>query len=228
MFQPAAPVDSRTKDAHSFLDFYPILSYVELMLVEPKALSGNLPGTSGAPLVLTRQSIQDSWNKRSESIRKIFEWLKKQKQVRRILKLVVIDDEALPCSDSTFEDCLRDFDIRYLNWNKEDLCTDTLRNAGLSNMKELWLSWSGRNSVLHSWSCKESGLAKFSQVWRINHFLFLELMAIPPPPPNSHPLQCLCISYKRTPFSPTCTVNLLLLVSRSFSSISGGLYLLVS
>ncbi|KAL1882838.1 hypothetical protein Daus18300_000476 [Diaporthe australafricana] len=161
-FQPASPVDLRTGVAHDFLNFYPILSYVELTLVQPHGSFGIHTGTPGASLISTRQSAKDSW-KRSESVKKIFEWLYDKKKVRRILKLVVIDDAALPCSDSTFEDCLQGFDIRYLNWNKEDLCIDTLRSAGLSNVKELWLSWSGRNSVLHSWSSKESGLPKLGQ-----------------------------------------------------------------
>lgn len=137
---------------------------MELTLVEPHASFGTHPGVSGSKLVPTIQSVQESWNKRSESIKRIFQWLRHRKNVKRILKLVVIDDGALPCSDSTFEDCLQGFDIRYLSWNKEDLCIDTLRSASLSNVKELWLSWSGRNSVLHSWSCKETGLAKLSQV----------------------------------------------------------------
>ncbi|KAK0630887.1 hypothetical protein B0T17DRAFT_234363 [Bombardia bombarda] len=64
----------------------------------------------------------------------------------------------LPCSDETIQSCLRGFDIRFLNWNKHDLCVETLRIAGLNNLKELWLSWSGRNSVLYSWSCREHGL----------------------------------------------------------------------
>lgn len=157
-------MDLRTEVSHSFLEFYPILSYVELTLIEPQGSDGTPRGASDNSSVNSGHSVQDSWIGRSESARKTFEWLRQRKRVRRILKLVVIDDANLPCSDAIIEDCLQGFDVRYLNWNKEDLCVETLRTSGTSNVKELWLSWSGRNSVLHGWSCKETGLPTLSQV----------------------------------------------------------------
>ncbi|KAF9767671.1 hypothetical protein IL306_015131 [Fusarium sp. DS 682] len=101
--------------------------------------------------------ISSEWTERTDSIRRVFAWFRRQK-VERILKLVVIDDASSPCSDAVIEECLRNFDIRYLNWTKDDLCVEVLRNAGLSSVKELWLTWSGRNSVLYSWTCRDNGL----------------------------------------------------------------------
>ncbi|ESU15292.1 hypothetical protein FGSG_08102 [Fusarium graminearum PH-1] len=78
-----------------------------------------------------------------------------------------IDSPAQPprqTRDAVIEECLRDFDVRYLQWTKDDLCIEVLHNAGLSNVKELWLQWSGRNSVLYSWSCKDTGLPKLPQL----------------------------------------------------------------
>jgi len=103
--------------------------------------------------------IHTDWKGRTDSIRKVFTWLRKQ-GVRRILKLVVVDNEKLPCSDATIVECLREFDTRYLNWNQEDFYIEVLREAGLYNVKELCLSWSGRNSVLYSWSAGLPSLGK--------------------------------------------------------------------
>lgn len=161
---PAAPINKRVDKSHSFLQFYPILSYVELVLArselpEPRHdtslhLSGRHDDSS------TASGSAD----RTDSIKRVFSWFRKQQKVKRILSLVVIDDEESPCSDEVIVECLRDFDLRYLKWTKDDLCTDVLHTAGLSNVKELWLQWSGRNSVLHSWSCKDTGLAKLQKV----------------------------------------------------------------
>jgi hypothetical protein len=165
-FQPAAPIDIDTFRSHPFLKFYPILSYVELTLVEPRSPTGPSLDPTVQPRgvsIFNNSSVSSEIEKRSQSIRKVFWWLRK-KNVQRILKLVVIDDDTFPCSDETIEDCLRGFDIRYLNWNKKDLCVESLRAARLSNIKELWLSWSGRNSVLYSWSCQKYGLPTLGKV----------------------------------------------------------------
>jgi hypothetical protein len=167
-FQPASPINTDTERSHPFLKFYPILSYVELTLVETDSTKVNrdtaahLAGSAGLASDYN-DAVHTEWKGRTDSIRKVFSWFRKQK-VRRILKLVVVDDGTLPCSDATIEECLREFDIRYLNWNKDDLCIDVLREAGLYNVREIWLSWSGRNSVLYSWSCKDHGLPILGKV----------------------------------------------------------------
>jgi hypothetical protein len=167
-FQPASPINTDTDRSHPFLKFYPILSYVELTLVETDSTKANrdttmqLAGAAGSASNYN-DAVHAEWKGRTDSIRKVFSWFRKQK-VRRILKLVVVDDGTLPCSDATIEECLREFDIRYLNWNKDDFCIEVLHKAGLHNIRELWLSWSGRNSVLYSWSCKDTGLPTLGKV----------------------------------------------------------------
>jgi hypothetical protein len=79
------------------------------------------------------------------------------------VKLVVNDDPDLPCRDETIEECLTDFDIRYLDWNKDDICIKSLKEKA-ENLRELWVSWSGRNSTLFGWSNREHGLRSLSQV----------------------------------------------------------------
>ncbi|RKK72212.1 hypothetical protein BFJ69_g10346 [Fusarium oxysporum] len=163
-FRPAAPITKRIDRSHSFLNFYPILSYVELVLARPEPpnvrhdtylhLSGKHDDSSTA----------SGWAERTDSIKRVFSWFRKQQKVKRILNLVVIDDAESPCSDEVIVECLRDFDVRYLKWTKDDLCIEVLHTAGLSSVKELWLQWSGRNSVLYSWSCKDTGLAKLQKL----------------------------------------------------------------
>uniref|UniRef100_A0A4E9DRG0 Peptidase S8/S53 domain-containing protein n=1 Tax=Gibberella zeae TaxID=5518 RepID=A0A4E9DRG0_GIBZA len=161
-FRPAAPINKRIDRSHSFLQFYPILSYVELVLAQPNPQDrhGTSPHQSGDHIDITTARHRAE---RTESIKRVFSWFRKQK-VKRILNLVVRDDARSPCSDAVIEECLRDFDVRYLQWTKDDLCIEVLHNAGLSNVKELWLQWSGRNSVLYSWSCKDTGLPKLPQL----------------------------------------------------------------
>lgn len=103
---------------------------------------------------------------RTNSVIGAFRWFRKQ-NVQRILKVVIVDDSTFPCSDETIEECLRGFDVRYLNWNKDDFCPAILHSAKLHNIRELWLSWSGRNSVLYSWSCKDTGLPTMKKVYHL-------------------------------------------------------------
>ncbi|KAF5703617.1 peptidase S8 S53 subtilisin kexin sedolisin [Fusarium mundagurra] len=163
-FKPAAPINKRIDRSHSFLQFYPILSYVELVL----ARSAHTDPRHDTSLYLTGKhddsSTASEWAERIDSIKRVFSWFRKQRKVKRILSLVVIDDAESPCSDEVIVECLRDFDIRYLKWTKDDLCIDVLHTAGLFSVKELWLQWSGRNSVLYSWSCKDTGLAKLQKL----------------------------------------------------------------
>jgi hypothetical protein len=84
-------------------------------------------------------------------------------KVRRIVKLIVEDDPDLPCSDETIEDCLYGFDIRYLNWNKDDICVRSLVEKA-PNLKELEVSWCGRYSTLMGWSNIEYGLRRLNKV----------------------------------------------------------------
>ncbi|PTD02147.1 hypothetical protein FCULG_00012136 [Fusarium culmorum] len=161
-FRPAAPINKRIDRSHSFLQFYPILSYVELVLAQSGPQDRNDISThlSGDHIDISAARHR---TERTESIKRVFSWFRKQK-VKRILNLVVRDDTRSPCSDAVIEECLRDFDVRYLQWTKDDLCIEVLHNTGLSNVKELWLQWSGRNSVLYSWSCKDTGLPKLPQL----------------------------------------------------------------
>lgn len=164
-FQPASPIDKRIEESHEFLKFYPILSYVELTLVDRDSIEikhnngMDYAGPAESPGSTARQI-------RTDSVLNAFGWFRKQ-NVQRILKVMIVDDRMIPCSDETIEKCLHGFDTRYLNWNKDDFCPAILRSSGLYNVRELWLSWSGRNSVLYGWSCKDTGLPTLKKVHRL-------------------------------------------------------------
>lgn len=100
---------------------------------------------------------------RMDRLGKFFEWLRTKKRVKRILKLIIKDDPELPCSDEIIEKCLENFDVRYLDWNKDDIDIQCLQSKAAS-LRELWLSWSGRNSTLIAWASKDYGLPSLKQV----------------------------------------------------------------
>jgi len=91
----------------------------------------------------------------------VFKWLRK-KDVKRIVKVVVRDNMLRSCSDETIEKALKGFDIRYLDWDKPDICCETIR-AVAPDVVELWLNASGNNAVLWGWS-DDGGLKTLTKV----------------------------------------------------------------
>ncbi|KAJ3508082.1 hypothetical protein NM208_g15874 [Fusarium decemcellulare] len=85
-----------------------------------------------------------------------FEWLG-QRGVSRIIKVIVDDFKAPSHSDEAIERALTPFDVEILDWRRLDLDPISLSKIG-THLREVYLQWSGRNSVLRSWSEKE-GLA---------------------------------------------------------------------
>jgi len=83
-----------------------------------------------------------------------FEWLRKEKKVDRILKVIVDDSKSPPHSDEAIELCLKGFGVEHLDWSKPDLDPDTICNAS-TEIVELVLHWGGNNAVLRAWSDPE-------------------------------------------------------------------------
>ena len=92
----------------------------------------------------------------------IFRWLKKKKEVERILTIVVDDDPVNPHSDEAIEEAVKGFDIETWNWIKMDMCSDTIL-AAAENVRDLTLFWSGNRAVLKSWAASD-GLARLEKV----------------------------------------------------------------
>ncbi|KAK0655666.1 hypothetical protein B0T16DRAFT_451309 [Cercophora newfieldiana] len=83
-----------------------------------------------------------------------FHWLREEKKVKRILKVIVEDCEQPPHSDQAIELCLDGFGVETLDWSKPDLDPDTVCKAS-SDLGELVLHWNGNNAVLRAWSDPE-------------------------------------------------------------------------
>lgn len=150
---------------HTPLPLEKILSYVELWLEDPSMDPASVGSDatnyySVDPETREKLYARDS---RMDIVIDFFKWLRNTKKVERIVKLVVRDNQSFPCTDETIEKCLEKFDIRYLDWNKNDICIQTLQKH-TGNLRELWVSWSGRNSTLFGWLNKEHGLKCFKQV----------------------------------------------------------------
>ncbi|OTA64878.1 hypothetical protein K449DRAFT_463901 [Hypoxylon sp. EC38] len=151
VFRPQLRVSDHTPEDHEFLQFGKMLAYVELD-IRPR------------PIQETNSVAEDeveTWEEDSKALCATFKWLKK-KNVKQIVKLVVKDNPNRNCSDETIETCLDGFDVRYLDWNKSDMCVDTIRKKA-PNVVHLWLHSSGSNAVLWSWS-DSSGLRSLPKV----------------------------------------------------------------
>ncbi|KAK6542308.1 hypothetical protein TWF694_006268 [Orbilia ellipsospora] len=115
----------------------------------------------------------------------IFEWLRKDKRVQKILRVEVdeIGDAGnspiiLPHSNYAIRKCLQGFDIEELDWKKFDICGNTIFEAVAPKssqkgplpttpaLKRLHLYSSGNTAVLRGWANDDS-LAKLQNLEEI-------------------------------------------------------------
>jgi hypothetical protein len=96
---------------------------------------------------------------------RFFDWLRKEKGVRNILKVTVEEGDDGFHSDEGIEKSLRGFEgIEILDWRKPDICPVAVRRAvrkegnNSAGLLELHLRWTGNNAVLRAWSAR-GGLA---------------------------------------------------------------------
>ncbi|KAM7187648.1 hypothetical protein V8F33_011115 [Rhypophila sp. PSN 637] len=155
-------------DYYEFLTLNPILKWVEVKLgnqpvaTKPAtdAMSTFIPiggSTTENTQELIRMTPQASRSLNVDCLNSVLTWLR-NKGVKRILKLVVRDDQDWQCSDDTIQSCLKDWSIRYLDWNKLDLSIALIRDAEETEVVELWLNWSGNNTALLGWADSDHGL----------------------------------------------------------------------
>lgn len=151
---PQNPLSERTILAHNMLEFNSRLAIVDVKL-QPltSGIDSNLQDLVPAAMI-----SRDAWNQRrkenADYLEAVLRWLK-NKGVKQIIKLVVRDDKDGPCSDEAIERCLQICDIRYLDWNKEDLCIQTLLDGQAKNIFEISLYSSGKDSILWGWSSND-------------------------------------------------------------------------
>ena len=83
----------------------------------------------------------------------LFQFLR-EKKVKRIVRIIVADRDRDAHSDVAVETALRSFNVEIWDWQKYDICTETIANAA-PDVEEMHLYWSGKNAVLWGWSDKE-------------------------------------------------------------------------
>lgn len=162
------PINYETTKDHDFLKFNSVLSYVGLRLCTPASSPHwNPEAPADADLHTGFQDVNGNHYRQMTPDRarqinvlnlgKTFEWLR-GKNVKRILKLVIDDDQEWQCSDEVIENTLKSWDIRYLDWNKKDLSISAISQGEATKIVELWLNWGGQNTALLGWADPISGL----------------------------------------------------------------------
>ncbi|CAN8104024.1 unnamed protein product [Discula destructiva] len=84
----------------------------------------------------------------------MFDWLRDEKKVTRIIKVIVDDSQYPAHSDDAIVKALSGFQVEELHWLKTDLDPVTIREVS-SEIRELYLRWSGNNAVLRGWGEQE-------------------------------------------------------------------------
>ncbi|KAG0131236.1 hypothetical protein HOY82DRAFT_560245 [Tuber indicum] len=155
--------------------FENILRYVYF----PKVNFKN-PSTDIYPVKDTskKQGQSQHYNSNDEGIGRkdlqvMFDWLRNNRGVKKIIEVRVLDNEDPPHSDEIIEKSLKNFDVEVLNWFKFDLCSETILKAA-PNVQEVHLYSSGNNAVLHAWSGCD-GLAKLSKLKKVYIVIYQRL-----------------------------------------------------
>ena len=135
------------------IDFDDVLQYVAFpnVRVRPELpdFIGNSPGVRG---------------KGCCDMMFFFEWLR-EKNVKRILKVIVNDLDEPAHSDEAIEKALSGFEVEILDWQKVDLCPETMYRSS-KKLKEVHLRWSGNNTVLRAWS-ELDGLRRLGDLTKV-------------------------------------------------------------
>ncbi|KAI1739560.1 hypothetical protein F4680DRAFT_421961 [Xylaria scruposa] len=152
-FIPQEALNPKTMACHKFLPLHSVLTKVEVHLSNDQPLKVIQAST------VSRSKIIRDYNE--TYLKDVMKWLRETKKVRRILKLVVRDNQRWQCRDETITDIIRGWDIRYLDWNKSDMAIDTIQKAGAKKIVELCLTSSGSNTALIGWSDPDYGLGMF-------------------------------------------------------------------
>ncbi|EFY88119.1 subtilisin, putative [Metarhizium acridum CQMa 102] len=129
------------RELGTHIRFESVLKYVALPM-----LSVELPKTQQ----FARKKLPQAEVKSMTDLRAVFEWLR-QSQVKKIIKVTVIDYGGQRHSDPAIEEALRGFDVEVWDWKKVDLCSDVIFNCA-SSVREISLYPSGNGAALMGWS----------------------------------------------------------------------------
>jgi hypothetical protein len=159
--QLSAPSLSRKDELISFiksLQFEDILQYVQI----PQHPFRSPAVSRQVSEVADIKPVKEGTGRRD--FEAIFNALHKS-GVRKILRLMVDDDESCPHQDELIESLGNQFQIEDFQWRKMDISSIVLRHAS-PHARKLHLFCSGNHSVLRDWSSKDglSQLALVSQM----------------------------------------------------------------
>ncbi|KID86774.1 hypothetical protein MGU_06246 [Metarhizium guizhouense ARSEF 977] len=88
-----------------------------------------------------------------------------QSQVKKIIKVTVIDYGGQCHSDPAIEEALRGFDVEVWDWKKVDLCSDVIFDC-VGSVREISLYSSGNGAAVMGWSDPQVFRnSKFPNVW---------------------------------------------------------------
>ncbi|KAE9368896.1 hypothetical protein N431DRAFT_547753 [Stipitochalara longipes BDJ] len=96
----------------------------------------------------------------------LFKWLKGERSVKTILKVIVDDLQEPAHSDEAIEAALKGMSVEDWDWRKTDLCLEVI-HAVAPTARIVHLYWSGNNAILRGWSEPE-GLAKLEKLEKVN------------------------------------------------------------
>lgn len=95
----------------------------------------------------------------------LFTWLVEDKQVKKIIKVIVNDLQDPAHTDENIFNALHGFGVEELHWMKTDLDPDTIYEIN-KDMREVYLCWSGSNVALKGWS-EPGGLPRLQKLTTI-------------------------------------------------------------
>ncbi|KAL8857682.1 MAG: hypothetical protein Q9178_005717 [Gyalolechia marmorata] len=148
-----ARISINTKSDFDFFIFEPMMSSVRIDLRDTESEEDLR--------ALTPEGKFKRWADMQGYLTVVFKWLKDEKKVKSIMRLVVRDRGPIFCSDETVEKCLEGLEVRYLDWDRPDMCTDTLLTT--PDLVQVDLYWSGLKAVLSSWG-DTNGLRKLQRL----------------------------------------------------------------
>ncbi|KAI1824956.1 hypothetical protein F4861DRAFT_538412 [Xylaria intraflava] len=113
-----------------------------------------------------QDNSQQVASQRVTDLRAVFQWLRNN-NVKRILKVTVVDYGS-PChSDAIIEEALKDFQVEIWDWKKVNMCTDVISNS-TSMARHVSLYSSCNNAVLMGWASAE-GLGDRKKFPKLEH-----------------------------------------------------------
>ncbi|KAI1129180.1 hypothetical protein F5Y10DRAFT_238742 [Nemania abortiva] len=153
-----APKVTRTQmlNGLSHAAFEDILQYVAIPLVEI---------TDNPAKVKSEQRVHKPDGMGRADLKHLFFWLRNDKKVKTILKIIVEDLQEPAHSDEAIESCLIGMGVDVWDWKKRDLSPDVLHRVA-PNVRVVHLYWSGNNAILRAWSEPE-GLRKLRNLTRV-------------------------------------------------------------